>query len=145
MSPKRIQLFFVLGVSCMALHFTVMFGFEMANFLRLKNRANAQITQWEIVSVKDRFALKAEYEFNAQEKSCQSSFTLNPPYFLNEMAALGALKELAKNDWGVWYHPKTPQQSALQKSFPTGLLFRTLICYGVLIYFFYLTKKVVRL
>ena len=144
MSPKRMQLFFVLGVAAMTLYFTVIFGVELVRYLKLNNRANAHITQWEIVNVKNHFALRADYEFDIQEKNWRNAFTLNPPYFLNEMAALDALKVLAKNDWSAWYQPKNPQISALEKSFPKSFLFRTLICYGVLIYFFYLTKKVAR-
>lgn len=144
MSPNRMQLFMLLGVSAITLHFTIMLGVETARYLGFKQRASAHVTQWEIVNVKDRFALKADYEFNAQEKNWQGSFTLNPPYFLNEMSALESLKGLAKMSWSAWYKPNNPKVSALEKSFPRGLLFRALTCYGVLIYFLYLTKRVVR-
>lgn len=142
MSPRRIRIFFMLGIIAMTLHFTIMLGIEVVHYLRLESKANALITQWEIINIKNQFGLKAEYKFNAQEKNWQGAFILSPPYFLNEMAALDALKGLAKNDWNVWYELKNPKISALEKNFPTGLLFRTLICYVVLIYFFYLNKRV---
>lgn len=144
MSPKRIQLFLILGVCAIALHFSIRLGIGCLHYFSLQKQAKAQISQWEIVEMKDRFGLKAKYGFAIQEKTWQGLFTLSPPYYLNEMAALSALKEKAKNSWTVWYNPKNPQISALEKSFPIGLLIRALICYGVLIYFFCLCKRLAR-
>ena len=140
MSPRRIQLFFIIGVCAITLHFSVLLGIEVFRYFSLKERAPARISQWEIIEVKNRFAIKANFSFNDR----QGEFTLLPPYYLNEFAALAALKEKAKQDWTVWYNPKNPQISALQKSFPVGLLVKALICYGVIIYFFCLYKRLSR-
>lgn len=144
MSPKRIQLFLILGVCAITLHFAIMLGIESVEYFSLNQQARAKITQWEILNVKNRFAIKAEYEFTAKEKNYRGAQTLKPPYFLNEMAALNALKDAAKQTWDVWYKPSNPNHSIIEKGFPYGYLFRTLTCLGVLIYFFYLTKRVVQ-
>lgn len=141
MSPKRVQLFFFCGVCAIGLHFTIRLGAALFHNWALSASAPAQITQWETVPVKDRVALRADYEFRAQEKTWQGQFTLPPPYSLNELAALAELKQGAKKSWVAWYNPNDPRTSALEKSFPSGLFVRALICYGVLIYFFYLYKK----
>jgi len=141
MSQKRIQLLLLLGVCAITLHFSIRLGAAFVRYFSLQSQAKAHITQWETVGIKDRFALKASYTFEAQGKTWQGLFTLNPPYYLNEMAAFSALKEKAKESWTVWYHPKKPQLSALQKNFPTGLLIRSAICCGILIYFFCLYKR----
>lgn len=143
MSPKRIQLFLLLGICAITLHFSIRLGADCFRYFSLKKEGRAQIRQWETIAVKDRFSLKASYVFETQEKTWPGEFTLSPPYYLNEISALSAIKEKAKEAWTVWYNPKNPQISALEKSFPTGLLIRSLICYGVLVYFFCLYKRLV--
>ncbi len=143
MSPRRAQLLFLIGVSAITLHFTIRFGLECARYFSLQNQTKARISQWEIVEIKDRFALKAAYGFESQEKTWQGVHTLRPPYYLNEVAALSALKEKARGNWTVWYHPQNPRISTLEKNFPTGLLIRSAVCYGVLAYFIYLYKRLV--
>jgi hypothetical protein len=138
----KIQLFFFLGVCAITLHFSILFGKDAYRYFSLNEGAKARIQQWEIVEIKNRFALKADYVFEAQKKNWSGSFTLNPPHYLNEMAALSALKEKAKEGWTAYYNSKKPEVSALEKRFPTGLLIRALICYGVLIYFWLLKRKV---
>jgi hypothetical protein len=137
----KVQLFFFLGVCAITLHFSLLFGKDAARYFSLNERAKAHISQWEIVEIKNRYALKADYAFQAQKKNWTGSFTLPPPYYLNEMAALAALKERAKESWTAWHKGKNPQISALEKSFPAGLLVRMLICYGVLGYLLILKRK----
>lgn len=138
----KVLLFFLLGLCAITLHFSIRLGVDSLHYFSLKKRADAKIIQWEIRELKNQFALKADYTFEAQEKSWPGSFMLNPPYYLNEMAALSALKERAKENWTTWYNPKNPRDSALEKHFPVGLLIRTLICYGVLVYFLFLKRKI---
>lgn len=144
MSPKQIRWLFFGGVAAISLHFSIRFGSEALQFFLLRGEARAQISQWEIVPIHDRFALKASYGFESQKKTWHGSFILSPPYHLNEPAALSALKAKAKQNWTVWYNPNNPANSALEKHFPVGLLIRALVSYAVLSYFFYLYKVAIR-
>ena len=144
MTAKQIQLLMIAGVGAIALHFAIQFGKGYFDYLALQKTAKPHISQWEVVQIKDRFALKASYNFTAQEKNWQGLFTLSPPYYLNEPAAISDLKSKAKDSWVVWYSARNPQISALEKKFPLSLLMRTLICCGVLVYFITLYKRLVQ-
>jgi len=144
MSARRIQLFLMVGVCAITLHFSIRFVIEATHYFSLNSQAEALVSQWEIVEIKNRYAIKSNFEFEAKGKNWRGEFTLLAPYYLNEFAALSALKEKAKEKWSAWYNSSNPQISALQKSFPVGLLLRSLICYGVIIYFFCLYKRLVR-
>lgn len=135
------RLLFFFGVCAIALHFSIQLGIESTSYFSLQKKVKAQITQWEIVEIKGKYGLKADYTFEVQKKSLSGAFLLNPPYYLNENAALSALKKRAKENWAVWYNPKKLSISALEKSFPTELLIKTVICYGVIIYFFRLNRS----
>ncbi|PIS02262.1 MAG: hypothetical protein COT85_06210 [Chlamydiae bacterium CG10_big_fil_rev_8_21_14_0_10_42_34] len=143
MKPARIQLLMVVGVIAITLHFTIRFGTQFYEYSALQKNTIAKILQWEVLEVNDRFALKASYEFATQGKSWKGDFTLSPPYYLNELSAIASLKSKAKESWTVWYNPKNPHFSALEKKFPLSYLVRSIICFGVLIYFFSLYKRVV--
>lgn len=135
----------MLGTGSLALFFSLQLVTTCYHYFDLKNQAKAHISQWETVEIKERFVLKANYTFSAKEKTWQASSILNSPYYLNEPAALTALKIKAKENWVVWYSPKNPSRSSLEKQFPLGLAIKTSICFGVLIYFLYLYKKLIRL
>lgn len=141
MSPRRIQRFLLLGVCAITLHFTIRLAIDGASYFSLQKQGKAQISQWEIIPIKDQFAIKAKFEFEDKKKIWQGESTLKPPFYLNENAAISALKEKAKMNWVAWYSSKNPSVSALEKSFPWGLLVRVAICYGVIIYFICLYKR----
>ncbi|MGB7978148.1 MAG: hypothetical protein WCF19_03180 [Chlamydiales bacterium] len=142
MPYRRIQLFFFLGASLIALYFSIRFTSAAISYFALQAQSSPHIDQWEIVEINGLYALKAHYTFGAQEKNWHGTFTLNPPYYLNEPAAFSALKQKAKESWTVWYRSANPSISALQKKFPAGLLIRALICCGVAVYFCFLKRKI---
>ncbi len=137
----RIQLFFLIGISAIALYFSVLSGIDLVRYLSLKSSSSARISQWQIIPLGDKYGLKAKYWFEFKDKNWRGSYTLAPPYYLNEKAALYALKEKAKEPWRVWYNPNHPHFSVLEKKFPGGILFRTTICFGVLLYFLFFKRK----
>lgn len=143
MAFKRIQILFLLGSLVVALFFSLQLSRSLRAYFSLQRAAQAKIIQWETKPIKGQFALIAKYEFKAQEKIWHGSYVFNP-YYLNEPAAVQALKVKAKKKWAAWYNPDNPCDSALEKGFPFGLMVRTAICYGVLIYFFYLYKRLIR-
>ncbi|MBU6384105.1 MAG: hypothetical protein KGQ49_00670 [Verrucomicrobia bacterium] len=142
MNPKRIQLLFLLGTLAITLHFTCCFGWALFHYLSMSQTAPAHVKQWEIIPIKKQFAIQALFTIQTQEKDWQNSFTFPPPYYPNEWAALSELKIMAKKGWTAHY--KYPNQALLQNEFPLNLCIRTMICFGVLGYFFILNRKVNR-
>lgn len=103
----------------------------------------ARISRWEVRELEGRFALKAVYSFEAQAKIWSGAALLPKPWYLNEPAALAALKDKAKQRWTVCFNPTSPDQSSLGREFPLGLLCRSLVCYAVFGYFIIFFKKIV--
>lgn len=130
-----------MGVCAISLHFSILLGRDLWHYFALDGLAPARVLQWEIVPLKEKFGLKASYGFELQDKTWLGSSVLEPPLYLNEFAALSGLKEKAKEPRNAWYKTGDPAISALEKKFPLNLLIRSLICYGVLIYFFSLYKR----
>ena|SRR3990167_7427222 len=131
---RRFSSLLVLGGSLMALFFSYQLTRDFFNYWRLQARAPVQIIQWEIDGVKEKFALRALYRFQVDGQMQQGSFRLLPPYYWNEAAAVSGLTRRAQEPWLVWYDPKGLEHSALEKRAPLGLLFRTAICWSVLVY-----------
>lgn len=139
MNPNRVQLFFFLGVLAITLHFSTLSIKEIFQYASLNSQAPAHIKQWEIVPLKNKFALKADFSFDAIGKAWPGSYTFPEPYHLNEWAALSELKKKAKAPWIAHYH--NPEEAILEKNFPTSTLVKTVICYFVLLYFVVLRRK----
>jgi len=141
LSPRRIQLFLLLGIVTIAIYFTLRLGCVIYSFYPLNSMAKAQVGQWEVRESGTKYLLKAVYSFETQGKFWNGTYTYKRRYF-NEALAVADLKEKGKEPLIVWYNPKNPQNSALERDFPVGLLVRTLICYGVILYFIFLIKKI---
>jgi len=141
MSPKRIQLLLILGVSAMTLLFTLQLGEALYGYLTHNRRVSAHVYQWETAEIKDKFTVTASYRYTFKEINREGVYTFAPPYYLNEQAAAYAIRDKAKQPQFVWVNAKNPTQSKLERIFPLSLSVRALICYGVLIYFFCLYKR----
>ena len=141
LAAHRLQLVLISAVALISLYFSFQLSVQLFSCVPLAVQAPARVSQWEIEEVKGKFALKAFYSFEAQNKIWKGSCRFNPPYFWNEPSAMAALKAKAKEPVSAWYNPNNPSHSSLEKRFPSSLLFRTIICYGVLIYFFFVRRK----
>ncbi len=141
LSPRRIQFFLFIGIALIALYFTVRLGGALYTYFPLNGLAEAKVNQWEVSESGSKYLLKALYSFEVQGKSWKGAFAFKRPYY-NEALAVADLKDRSKKAVTVWYNSKNPQISALEREFPTALLIRVLICYGVVLYFFFLNKKI---
>lgn len=141
LSPRRIQFFLFIGIALIALYFTVRLGGALTTYFPINEMTDAKVNQWEVSERGSKYLLKALYSFEVQGKSWKNAFTFKRLYY-NEALAVADLKDRSKKPVNVWYNPKNPQISALEREFPTALLIRALICYGVVLYFFFLNKKI---
>jgi hypothetical protein len=135
---QRQKIFFIILVllgSLSAGYFSIRSAGALFDFIMLKERAEAHITRWEIKETKGKFPLKGYYSFEAKGHVWKGVTLLTEPWYLNEASAVSALQEKAKQKWTVWYCSNNPSQSSLEKEFPSGLVVRTLVCYGVFAYF----------
>lgn len=146
MLQKRLFALFLVSAAVLAsLYFSIRLARELKNYLSFTSQTEAQIHRWEIKEIKEKFAIRAVYSFGFQGKNWTGSTTLAKPWHLNEPSAIVTAKEKAKQAWIVWFNPKNPSESSLEKFFPTYLLFRTIICYLVLVYFLIISKRFGRL
>jgi hypothetical protein len=113
----------------------------LKEYFSLRETVPANLNRWEIQEIKGKFPLKAYYSFETQGSKWEGSYRFKEPWYLNEPSAIAALKEEAKKKWRVWFNPNNPNRSSLEKLFPTGLVIRTVTCYGVLVYFFFIFRK----
>jgi hypothetical protein len=114
-----------------------LFGIAFSQYFSLRESSPALIRQWEIIEDQGGYVLSAKYSLNSSE----GSYTFKSPCYLNEPAALMALKEKAKLPHLAWYDPNKPSISVLEKVFPFGYLIKILVSLSGLIYFLLLFKR----
>jgi hypothetical protein len=135
---KFFFIFLILLATLVAAYFSFQTASACFDFYTFKQSAPAQMTKWEIQEVRGKFPIKAHYFFEYHGNIWHGQTRFAKPWHLNELAALSVLEKMAKQNWVVWFHPNDPQKSSLEKIFPTGLFFRTLLCYGVVVYFLFI-------
>ncbi|MBI5272754.1 MAG: hypothetical protein HY861_02080 [Chlamydiia bacterium] len=130
-------LFFILLVlsGVVAAYFSYRLVVDLWSYGSRKESVGARIFRWEVKAEGDRYAISAHYFFEVMGMRWEGVYVFPKPWHLNEGAAAAYLEEHAKDPRFVWYNPKNPSFSSLDREFPVGLLLKTLICYGVFCYF----------
>jgi hypothetical protein len=132
---KIFFMFLILFSAVSAAFFTVQTGLAVYDFLTIREKTSGLALRWEIKEVKGKFPLTCYYSFEANGSIWQGHAVLPKPWHLNEMSATAGLREKAKEDLLVWFDPKRPEKSTLERKFPSGLLSRAALSLSVLIYF----------
>lgn len=89
-----------------------------------------------------RYYYISTYTIDIDGKTYEASEQLREPIFRNKAAAEAFKDEYLNDSWTVWYAPKNPNQSTLQKSYPFKELMYALCLFGLLCYFLWLGFKV---
>ena len=116
-------------------YFSIRTTGALFDFFTFTERAEARISRWEIKEMKGKFPIKSYYSFEAKGIVWHGATQLGEPWHLNEASAVADLQGEANQSWAVWFNRNDPSKSPLEETFPSGLLVRTLICYGVFAYF----------
>ena len=135
---------FLLG-SLTSGYFTFRAAGALLEYAFLKEKAPARIERWEVKETGGKFPISAAYSFEAKGRAWQGTTQFAEPWHLNEDSAILALKEKANRSWTAWYRFSDPSMSSLERAFPTGLVIRTLISYGVFAYFIFLFRKIIKI
>ena len=141
---QRQKIFFIFLISlgaAVAAFFSIQSAEAIYGFLTLKKEARGRAEKWEIKEENGKFPLTCYYFFEANGATWQGRSVLAKPWHLNETSAIEALKVKAKEDLIVWFNPNRPDKSTLERKFPTSLLIRTCLSYGVLLYFLFLFRN----
>ncbi len=129
-----------LGIACW---FLGKFSLEWYRYHQFSSETTATIQAWGINEVKKgHYSIYAKYWFENDGETVlgRTNFKLK---FTNEAAAKTTLNDWKRQSWTVYYRPKNPQASTLQRPFPMKEMVHGLIALGVLLYFLYLRKYVI--
>lgn len=126
--------------SLIGAYLTFVFGKSFFEYLSYSSRVPAKILEWQVREMKNgKFAVAARFSYQIDEKFFEGLTVVQDRPYLNDHAALHAIKtrEVAIDE-AAWVNPHFPEKSTLLRRFPTYLLIKLLIVYGVIIYFSFL-------
>jgi len=113
-------------------------------YLRLEGRVVAHVHKWKVVEISpSQFALKASYTFNLGEKVYKGKTVFSKPYDLNRLSAEKRATAYSTKPWHVWFSPKAPHNSSLERNFPIKKCLYSLMALGICLYFSFLSRKFV--
>lgn len=106
------------------------------NYLRLAGKTTALVDTWEVQEINSsRFQVLAHYSYQVLEKSYQGQTFFKEPSYHNRPSAEADIQKLKDFEWDVWFDPKHPEVSSLQRIFPFKDCIYGLLTLGVFIYF----------
>jgi hypothetical protein len=125
--------FLVIFLVIIALFFNLKALINIYNFQRLNSFCKVNEVNFYVEEIKGKYKIAGSYRFESDKKTI-SGKNFFKESFLNQFAAQEAIKNLPKERL-VFFDPKHPEISTLEKSFPYKNVIYALIALGVAIYF----------
>jgi hypothetical protein len=126
-------------LSLIVLWYSGKFLYLYYDYTVLSARTPAVAMQWSVEPhTNEEYFLKADYVFKASDKEYKGESVLKDHGFWNNYAAQQAIGDYSKKKWGVWYNPRNPDHSSLQKNFPLKECVSAAIMWAIVFYFLWL-------
>ena len=111
------------------------FFYRLHEYFVLSASKPVSIKQWEVEEVRNsRVVLFATYQFVFKEKTYQNRYRF-PMVYPNEFLATDYQKKGENEKWRVYFNPRNPHVSALQKTFPFKQGVYLFLSLSILLYF----------
>jgi len=142
----KFWLVLVIIVSCISLWLFGRASYDLCRYAMLNRTAIAHVEGFSIEQTgSSRFVIKAEYSYEASGAKLKGETLFLNPYYLNRPTAERALKNWEKKQWQVFYSSWRPSFSSMQRMFPFKSCIHAVLALGVLVYFFFLRRYLLRL
>lgn len=114
-------------------------------FSALSNVVQADQLEWKIDQRGESdFLIEATYHYHVQGVVYEGKSTWEEKKLLNLYAAQKAIEDAKGETWDVWYNPKDPSWSVLQRYFPIKEILSTFLLWGIVLYFIWIGFRVGR-
>lgn len=134
-----------LALLSLVLLVTLFFIFKAATsyiaYSSLSKQTEGTIEKVEIVPRGGNYVVWVTFSFLAEGEKITASASPYKPFY-NRFSAEKKASELSQEKITVWYHPKKPLESSLQKNFPTKQVVSAVVLVLITLYFFTLGRYV---
>lgn len=130
---------FLVVIAFIVLYYTGVAAYRYYTYSTLTAKTIAQNVQWSVQEIaSDEYVLEADYNFELNQKKYQNRYLFKDSIYRNEYAAHYDIPHFVNRSWVVWYNPRNPEQSTLQKNFPYKESISAIFLWGLLFYFIWL-------
>ncbi|MCB1112229.1 MAG: DUF3592 domain-containing protein [Chlamydiales bacterium] len=145
MKPNSTWLGLIALMALITLWFSWGAAEKLIDYIQFNKTAGVVINSWSVEKIaEERYALKAEYSFNVNEKKYQGETIIDTTFYRNPWAAEEAIPMQTSKAWKVWYAENHPETSALQHKFPLKETLYAAVLWVLLLYFIWLGYYVAR-
>ncbi len=88
------------------------------------------------------FLIEATYHYHVKEVVYTGKSAWEGRKLLNLYAAQQAIEDAKEELWDVWYSPKDPSWSSLQRDFPLKEIFSSFLLWGITLYFIWIGFRI---
>lgn len=127
------------------LSYTAVALYRYYNYSILTAKTEATSTKWTIQEkADDEFLLVSHYQFDVNGKIVVGETVFKDEVYRNSWAAEQDIAKYTLRKWDVWYSPRNPDDSTLQKNFPLKEVLSAGFLWCLLLYFLWLGYYVSR-
>lgn len=136
MHKNKIWIAFLITVAMAVLWFSASAAQLLYGYYSLTEEVPVEQVEWAVKRVyDDRHLIEGSYAFQVEGVEYEGKTLFSEPIYRNAWAAEQGLKELAAKKWVVFYIPKDPKISTINKEFPLKEALSAGVLWGVMLYF----------
>lgn len=138
MHKNKVWQFFLVLLLCGVLWQVVMTGIKVVDFVMYSQTTSTIETQYKVEKVDSGFVIFANYSYTVESTKYHGTSLLGNRVFPNPWIATREMNELSTQLHTVYFKSRNPEDSTLQKIFPTKSFVYTVVLILVWIYFMFL-------
>lgn len=139
MHTNKIWLGFLGAITLVVIWFTWGTVSKLSTYYSLQRNTKVVESEWSILKIdEDIYRVEASFNFIFNDQKYNGYEIFENPEYPNPWAAEQALKQMESKQWYVWFSPKNPHISSLEKYFPFKSALSTAVLWGLWIYFIWL-------
>ena len=98
------------------------FFYNLNEYFQLSATAPVVLDQWNVKELKSgKFSINVNYQFEWKGQTIHGVYDFPKPIYQNPYIASEHISEWKEKSWTIWFNPKKPTVTSLQKKFPTNI------------------------
>jgi hypothetical protein len=130
---------FLLVVFAITLFYSGIALYRYYAYVSLSGQARPTAMEWNILKETDsQYIIETPYQFSVSNKTYTGKTVWEEKNYLNEYAAQEAIEDANGNTWVVYYNPRDPEKSSLERRLPVKEVAYAIFLWGLFLYFLWL-------
>ena len=136
---RKLWVFLIVVSTTALVYFAIPALSDLLRFFSLKSQVQADTINFKVVETQNSvFQIEANYSYTINNQLFSHKEVLTSPAYDNPYQVKKSLLETDHESWKVYFNPKNPSQSSLQREISKKKLIDFSLSLGIFLYFLFL-------